>query len=78
MMNQYVDQFGLKNTHLKPYTVLITKTNTPPRDMALIGARIILRDLPEEYHIYAEKSSPSTTLNNPTVTAYYGTKIPHR
>ena len=41
--------------------------------MAIIGAHII-RDLPEEYKIYAEKTLLSTKSNNLTVMAYYGIK----
>ncbi|GJJ79777.1 serine hydrolase [Pasteurella canis] len=54
-MNKYVTQFGLKNTHFTTVHGLDDDNQySSARDMALIGAHLI-RDLPEEYQIYAEK-----------------------
>ncbi|UDW83098.1 serine hydrolase [Pasteurella canis] len=54
-MNKYVNQFGLKNTHFTTVHGLDDDNQySSARDMALIGAHLI-RDLPEEYQIYAEK-----------------------
>ncbi|TDQ57871.1 D-alanyl-D-alanine carboxypeptidase (penicillin-binding protein 5/6) [Mesocricetibacter intestinalis] len=54
-MNKYVAQFGLKNTHFTTVHGLDDANQySSARDMAIIGAHII-RDLPEEYKIYAEK-----------------------
>ncbi|MCR1838049.1 serine-type D-Ala-D-Ala carboxypeptidase [Rodentibacter caecimuris] len=54
-MNKYVQQFGLKNTNFTtPHGLDDPNQYSSARDMALIGAYII-RDLPEEYKIYAEK-----------------------
>lgn len=65
MMNQYVDQFGLKNTHFETVHGLDHENQySTSRDMALIGARII-RDLPEEYHIYAEKEFTFNNIKQP-------------
>ncbi|MDO5054651.1 serine hydrolase [Pasteurella oralis] len=55
VMNKYVAQFGLKNTHFTTVHGLDDDNQySSARDMALIGAHLI-RDLPEEYRIYAEK-----------------------
>ncbi|SUC10431.1 D-alanyl-D-alanine carboxypeptidase [Pasteurella canis] len=55
VMNKYVTQFGLKNTHFTTVHGLDDDNQySSARDMALIGAHLI-RDLPEEYQIYAEK-----------------------
>ncbi|ATC20513.1 serine-type D-Ala-D-Ala carboxypeptidase [Pasteurella multocida] len=54
-MNKYVQQFGLKNTHFTTVHGLDEDNQySSARDMAIIGAHLI-RDLPEEYKIYAEK-----------------------
>ena len=54
-MNKYVQQFGLKNTNFTtPHGLDDPNQYSTARDMAIIGAHII-RDLPEEYKIYAEK-----------------------
>ncbi len=54
-MNQYSQQFGLKNTYFTTVHGLDDPNQfTSARDMAIIGAHII-RDQPEEYKIYAEK-----------------------
>lgn len=54
-MNKYVEQFGLKNTRFTTVHGLDDENQySSARDMAIIGAHII-RDLPEEYKIYAEK-----------------------
>ncbi|WP_418902981.1 serine hydrolase [Vespertiliibacter pulmonis] len=54
-MNKYVQQFGLKNTHFATVHGLDDPNQySSARDMAIIGQHII-RDLPEEYRIYAEK-----------------------
>ncbi|MDP8033422.1 serine hydrolase [Pasteurella atlantica] len=55
VMNQYVDKFGLKNTHFATVHGLDhPKQYSSAYDMAMIASRII-RDLPEEYKIYSEK-----------------------
>lgn len=54
-MNQFAQQFGLKNTHFTTVHGLDDPNQySSARDMAIIGAHII-RDQPEEYKIYAEK-----------------------
>ncbi|MGC6405303.1 serine hydrolase [Bisgaard Taxon 45] len=54
-MNKYAQQFGLKNTHFTTVHGLDEENQySSARDMAIIGAHLI-RDLPEEYKIYAEK-----------------------
>ncbi|QIW16819.1 serine-type D-Ala-D-Ala carboxypeptidase [Pasteurellaceae bacterium RH1A] len=54
-MNDYVQRFGLKNTHFATVHGLDhPEQYSSARDMAIIGAHVI-RDLPEEYPIYAEK-----------------------
>ncbi|PID51395.1 MAG: serine-type D-Ala-D-Ala carboxypeptidase [Pasteurellales bacterium] len=55
IMNQYVDKFGLKNTHFATVHGLDNpKQYSSAYDMAVIASHII-RDLPEEYKIYSEK-----------------------
>lgn len=55
-MNQFAQQFGLKNTHFTTVHGLDDPNQySSARDMALIGSRVI-QDLPEEYKIYSEKS----------------------
>ncbi|MGC7559068.1 serine hydrolase [Pasteurella sp. PK-2025] len=54
-MNKYAQQFGLKNTHFTTVHGLDDENQfSSARDMAIIGSHLI-RDLPEEYKIYAEK-----------------------
>lgn len=55
LMNQYVKQFGLKNTHFETVHGLDHDGQySSARDMAIIASHII-HDLPNEYKIYAEK-----------------------
>ena len=64
-MNKYVDQFGLKNTHFTtPHGLDEDGQYSSARDMAIIGAHII-RDLPEEYKIYAEKDFTFNKIKQP-------------
>ncbi|MFC0309897.1 serine hydrolase [Gallibacterium trehalosifermentans] len=65
MMNQYVDQFGLKNTYFATVHGLDHENQySTARDMAIIGARLI-HDLPEEYHIYSEKEFTFNNIKQP-------------
>lgn len=65
LMNKYVDQFGLKNTHFTtPHGLDEEGQYSSARDMAIIAARII-RDLPEEYKIYAEKEFTFNKIKQP-------------
>ncbi|WP_288062401.1 serine hydrolase [Rodentibacter caecimuris] len=64
-MNKYVQQFGLKNTNFTtPHGLDDPNQYSSARDMALIGAYII-RDLPEEYKIYAEKEFTFNKIKQP-------------
>ncbi|AUI66541.1 serine-type D-Ala-D-Ala carboxypeptidase [Glaesserella australis] len=64
-MNKYVQQFGLKNTHFMTVHGLDhPEQYSSARDMAIIGAHII-RDLPEEYKIYAEKEFTFNKIKQP-------------
>lgn len=61
LMNNYVQQLGLKNTHFKTVHGLdADRQFSSARDMALIGQALI-RDVPDEYAIYKEKEF---TFNN--------------
>lgn len=61
LMNNYVQQLGLKNTHFKTVHGLDADGQfSSARDMALIGQALI-RDVPDEYAIYKEKEF---TFNN--------------
>ena len=65
LMNKYVAQFGLKNTHFTtPHGLDEEGQYSSARDMAIIGAHII-RDLPEEYKIYAEKEFTYNKIKQP-------------
>ena len=65
VMNKYVQQFGLKNTHFATVHGLDhPEQYSSARDMAIIGAHII-RDLPEEYKIYAEKEFTFNKIKQP-------------
>ncbi|MDG2952200.1 serine hydrolase [Exercitatus varius] len=65
LMNKYVQQFGLKNTHFTtPHGLDDPNQYSSARDMALIGIRII-HDLPEEYKIYAEKDFTFNKIKQP-------------
>lgn len=56
MMNAYAEHLGMDNTHfMNSHGLDATEHFTTPRDMATLGAALI-RDLPEEYAIYANKS----------------------
>lgn len=64
-MNQFVRQFGLKNTQFATVHGLDDPNQySSARDMAIIGAHII-RDLPEEYKIYAEKEFTFNKITQP-------------
>ena len=64
-MNRYVQQFGLQNTHFTtPHGLDDPNQYSSARDMAIIGAHII-RDLPEEYKIYAEKDFTFNKIKQP-------------
>ena len=64
-MNKYVEQFGLKNTRFTTVHGLDEEGQySSARDMAIIGAHII-RDLPEEYKIYAEKDFTFNKIKQP-------------
>ncbi len=55
LMNKYVDELGLKNTHFKTVHGLDAEGQfSSARDMALI-AQALIRDVPEEYAVYKEK-----------------------
>ncbi|WP_127957708.1 D-alanyl-D-alanine carboxypeptidase DacA [Serratia microhaemolytica] len=61
LMNIYVQQLGLQNTHFKTVHGLDAKGQfSSARDMALLGQALI-RDVPDEYAIYKEKEF---TFNN--------------
>lgn len=64
-MNKFVAHFGLKNTHFTTVHGLDDDNQySSARDMAIIGAHII-RDLPEEYKIYAEKDFTFNKIKQP-------------
>ena len=64
-MNKDVEQFGLKNTRFSTVHGLDEEGQySSARDMAIIGAHII-RDLPEEYKIYAEKDFTFNKIKQP-------------
>ena len=64
-MNKYVEQFGLKNTRFTTVHGLDEEGQySSARDMAIIGAHII-RDLPDEYKIYAEKDFTFNKIKQP-------------
>ena len=64
-MNKYVQQFGLKNTHFVNVHGLDDPNQySSARDMALIGAHLI-RDLPDEYKIYADKEFTFNKITQP-------------
>lgn len=64
-MNKYVQQFGLQNTNFTtPHGLDDPNQYSSSRDMAIIGAHII-RDLPEEYKIYAEKEFTFNKIKQP-------------
>ncbi|KGQ69896.1 D-alanyl-D-alanine carboxypeptidase [Chelonobacter oris] len=55
IMNQYVQKFGLKNTHFATVHGLDAENQySSARDMAIMASHMI-RDLPEEYAIHAQK-----------------------
>ncbi len=65
IMNQYGEKFGLKNTHFTtPHGLDDPNQYSSARDMAIIGSHII-RDLPEEYKIYAEKDFTFNKIKQP-------------
>ncbi len=56
LMNAHAAKLGMNNTHFINSHGLDTDEHfTTPRDMATLGAALI-RDVPEEYKLYAEKS----------------------
>lgn len=68
IMNNYVQALGLKNTRFETVHGLDAPGQySSARDMAILGQAII-RDVPEEYSVYKEKSSTLTISNSRTVT----------
>ncbi len=64
-MNKFAEQFGLKNTHFTTVHGLDDPNQySSARDMAIIGQRLI-KDLPEEYKIYAEKDFTFNKIKQP-------------
>ncbi len=56
VMNTYAKQLGLTNTHFSNVHGLFDEQNySTAYDMAILG-RALIRDLPDEYKIYSEKS----------------------
>jgi D-alanyl-D-alanine carboxypeptidase (penicillin-binding protein 5/6) len=56
LMNAHAEKLGMANSHFINSHGLDTNEHyTTPRDMAILGAALI-RDVPEEYAIYKEKS----------------------
>lgn len=56
MMNAYAEHLGMNGTHfMNSHGLDATEHYTTPNDMATLGIALI-RDLPEEYAIYANKS----------------------
>ena len=56
LMNAHAKQLGMTNSHFINSHGLDTNEHyTTPKDMATLGAALI-RDVPEEYALYAEKS----------------------
>lgn len=65
IMNRYAEQFGLKNTHFATVHGLDHPDQySSARDMAILGSHII-RDLPSEYQIYAEKEFTFNKIKQP-------------
>ncbi|WP_412093567.1 serine hydrolase [Rodentibacter caecimuris] len=65
VMNKYTQQFGLKNTNFTtPHGLDDPNQYSSARDMAIIGSHII-RDLPQEYAIYAEKDFTFNKIKQP-------------
>lgn len=55
VMNRYAKQLGLKSTHFANVHGLFSEQNySTAYDMALLG-RALIRDLPDEYAVYAQK-----------------------
>ncbi|QGM80010.1 serine hydrolase [Otariodibacter oris] len=64
-MNKYVQEFGLQNTNFATVHGLDDPNQySSARDIAIIGSHII-RDLPEEYKIYAEKDFTFNNIKQP-------------
>ncbi len=56
MMNSWAEQLGMKDSYFENSHGLDSENHkTTAYDMAILGAALI-RDVPEEYHIYSEKS----------------------
>ena len=56
VMNTYAKQLGLNNTHFANVHGLFDEQNySTAYDMSILG-RALIRDLPEEYKLYSEKS----------------------
>jgi serine-type D-Ala-D-Ala carboxypeptidase (penicillin-binding protein 5/6) len=61
LMNAHAEQLGMNHSHFEnSHGLHSTKHYTTPRDMATL-ARAIIKEIPEEYKIYSEKSF---TYNN--------------
>ena len=56
LMNSWAQQLGMEHTHfVNPHGLHSEEHYTTPADMAIL-ARALITDVPEEYHIYSEKS----------------------
>lgn len=72
LMNNYAKSLGLQNTHFLTVHGLDAEGQySTARDMALLSQALI-RDVPDEYALHKEKSSPLTRSARLTATACCG------
>ena len=65
LMNQYVQQIGLKNTHFKTVHGLDSEGQfSTARDMALL-TQAMIRDVPDEYALHKEKEFTFNKIRQP-------------
>ncbi|MBG5921071.1 serine hydrolase [Providencia stuartii] len=65
LMNQYVQQLGLKNTHFKTVHGLDSEGQySTAHDMAIL-AQAMIRDVPEEYALHKEKEFTFNKIRQP-------------
>ncbi len=75
LMNQKADEFGLQNTHFMNCTGLPEEDHfSSVHDLAVIAQRII-RDFPEYYHYFSEKSFTINGITQPNRNVLLGNSL---
>jgi D-alanyl-D-alanine carboxypeptidase (penicillin-binding protein 5/6) len=75
LMNAHAEQLGMSSSYFENSHGLDSDDHkTTPRDMATLASALI-RDVPEEYALYKQNHSLTTTSNNIIAMVYCGIRV---